>query len=71
MLTKLELNMCEAVYVCIHYETNSTELQNQLVSTVYGFKNKEAYIYLEWLLYRWNIIKPYNQLLLRKHIFKI
>ena len=71
MLTKLELNICEAVYLCIHYETISPQIKNQLIKTVYDLKNKEAYIYLQWLLYRWSIIKPINQLLPRKHIFKI
>ena len=63
--------MCEAVYLCIHYETISPTIQNQLIKTVYDLKNKEVYIYLEWLLYRWNIIKPINQLLPRKHMLKI
>ena len=70
MLTKLELNICEAVYLCIHYETISPDIKNQLIKTVYDLKNKEAYLYLQWLLYRWTIIKPINQLLPRQHIFK-
>ena len=71
MLTKLEINSCEAVYLCIHYEKLSPEAQSQLMKTVYDLKHKEAYIYLQWLFYRWSIIKPINQLLPRKHIFKI
>ena len=57
MLTKFELNICEAVYLCIHYETINPEIQNQLIKTVYDLKNEEAYIYLQWLLYRWSIIR--------------
>ena len=57
MLTKLELNICEAVYLCIHYETIKPEIQNQLIKTVYDLKNKEAYIYLQWLLYRGSILR--------------
>ena len=69
MLTKLELNICEAVYLCLHYETISPEIKNPLVKIVYD-KKREAFIYLQWLIYRWTIIKPINQLLPRKHIFK-
>ena len=71
MLTKLELNICEAVYLCFKYETISPKIKKQLINTVYNLPNPEAFIYLEWLLYRWSIIKPINQLLPRKHIFKI
>jgi hypothetical protein len=71
MLSKLELNICEAVYLCIHYQTINQEIKNQLIKTVYNLQNKEAYIYFQWLIYRWTIIKPSNQLLPRKHIFKI
>ena len=71
MLSELELNICEAVYLCIHYKTINQEIKNQLIKTVYNLQNKEAYIYLQWLIYRWTIIKPSNQLLPRKHIFKI
>ena len=70
-LTKLELNICEAVYLCVNYETINPIIKNQLIKTVYNLPNPEAFIYLEWLLYRWSIIKPINQLLPRKHIFKI
>jgi hypothetical protein len=69
MLTKLELNICEAVYLCIHYETINPEIQNQLIKIVYDLKNKEAYIYLQWLLYRWSIRRG-NRILPEKHIFK-
>ena len=71
MLTKLELNIVEAVYLCYNYKTINQEIKNQLIKTVYNLQNKEAYIYLQWLIYRWTIIKPRNQLLFRKHIFKI
>ena len=70
-LTKLEMNICESVYLACNYETISPIIKNQLIKTVYDFKNKEAYTYLQWLLYRWSILKPVNQLLPRKHIFKI
>jgi hypothetical protein len=70
MLTKLELNICEAVYLCLHYETIKPEIQNQLIKTVYNLPNKEAYIYLHWLLYRWSIIRG-DRILPEKHIFKI
>ena len=68
MLTKLEFNICESVYLACNYETISPIIKNQLIKTVYDLKNKEAYIYLQWLLYRWSIIKPINQLLPRKHL---
>ena len=70
MLTKLELNICEAVYLACNYETISPQIKKQLIKTVYDLKNKEAYIYLHWLLYRWSIIKG-NRILPEKHIFKI
>ena len=71
MLTKLELNICEGVYLCVHNPSINYEIKNQLFKTVYNLQNEEAYIYLQWLIYRWSIIKPSNQLLPRKHIFKI
>ena len=71
MLTKLELNITEGVYICLNNASISYEIKNQLIKTVYNLQNKEAYIYLQWLIYRWTIIKPSNQLLPRKHIFKI
>ena len=60
MLSKIELNICESVYLCVNYETMSPQIKNQLIKTVYDLNNKEAYIYLQWLLYRWSIIKPIN-----------
>ena len=39
MLPKLELNICEAVYLCIHYETISPKIKTQLIKTVYDLKN--------------------------------
>ena len=71
MLTKLELNICEGVYLCVNNPSINYEIKNQLIKTVYNLQNKEAYIYLQWLIYRWSIIKPINQLLPRRHIFKI
>ena len=71
MLTKIEINICEAIYLCIHYKTINAELKNQLIKIIYDLHNKEAYIYLQWLIKRWSIIKPINELLPRKHIFKI
>jgi hypothetical protein len=38
MLTKLELNICEAVYLCVNYETISPQIKNQLIKTVYDLK---------------------------------
>ena len=70
MLTKLELTICEAVYLC-QFENITLEVKQKLIKTLYNLPNPEAFIYLEWLLYRWSIIKPINQLLPRKHIFKI
>ena len=71
MLTKIELNICEGVYLCVNNPSINYEIKNQLIKTVYNLQNEEAYIYLQWLIYRWSIIKPSNQLLPRKHIFKI
>ena len=63
-LTKLEFNICESVYLACNYETISPIIKNQLIKTIYDLNNKEAYIYLQWLFYRWSSIKPNNKGLL-------
>ena len=51
-LTKLELNICEAVYLCIHYKTINPEIQNQLIKTVYDLNNKEKLAFITCLYVR-------------------
>jgi hypothetical protein len=70
MLSKLELNIVEAVYLCYNYETINQEIKHKLIQIVYNLPNKEAFIYLKWLINRWNLIKG-NRILPIKHIFKI
>ena len=40
MLSKIELNSCESVYLACNYETINPIIKNQLIKTVYDLKNK-------------------------------
>ena len=53
-LTNDELNMVEAIYICIRDQRLTPDIELGLLVRLYD-NNIYAYIYLDWLVNRWAI----------------
>ena len=64
-LTNIEIIEAEAIYLCISLNVIPKEKQENAIENMKK-RNWEQFCYLEWLLYRWSLLKKHPEDLPRK-----
>ena len=59
-LTNIEIIEAEAIYLCISWNVIPKEKQERAMENLKN-KNWEQYVYLEWLLLRWTVLRKHPE----------